>query len=249
MPKSPTGCGSTPRPGLHSLPQFGRIAHATCSYATLGARVSVLFDQLISSLADDEFIDVAFSDDLHRELIEAAMPDGGAAHSALARRKLRPRNVYDIVGFGQGKLAANNYFTSQEAALISTHHSLCDARALRLPHNASAKSRTSDGVAEPQAGDPFRVRAAPSSLVVAATTMLAERRKQPSQLGRHEFRRYGPWARQARRGSRRVLAVMILGNMVIAASSLAASAPGIGVRAICEARAMSHRHPASIRGP
>jgi hypothetical protein len=56
------------------------------------------------------------------------------------RQGLRPVNVYDITGFGAGEIAAQAYFKSQAGATLSRHHALCDARALRLAHQAALRS-------------------------------------------------------------------------------------------------------------
>ena len=56
-------------------------------------------------------------------------------------RKLKPRNVYEIVGFGAGKRAAEAYFSAASDAPISRHHSLCDARALRVAYEAVIQPR------------------------------------------------------------------------------------------------------------
>ena len=121
------------------LPQFGKVAHAPCSYATLGARLGVFIERVIASLDMDRCVEIAFSYDLDWELAERAMRDGGGAPRGATMRRLNPRNVYDIVGFGAGKRAAEAYFAGQSEAPISRHHSLCDARALRVAYEAVNK--------------------------------------------------------------------------------------------------------------
>ena len=121
------------------LPQFGKIAHAACSYATLGARLCVFIDRTIASLHTDDRIEMAFSYDLDWELTERAMRDSGGGHEGDMTRKMNPRNVYDAVGFGAGKRAAEAYFEAEADAPISRHHSLCDARALRVAYEAAKR--------------------------------------------------------------------------------------------------------------
>lgn len=121
------------------LPQFGKIAHASCSYATLGARLCVFIDRMIASLHTDDRIEIAFSYDLDWELTVRAMRDSGGGHNADVTRQLDPRNVYDAVGFGAGKRAAEAYFAAEIDAPISRHHSLCDARALRIAYEAAKR--------------------------------------------------------------------------------------------------------------
>lgn len=123
------------------LPQFGKIAHASCSYATLGARPGVFIERVVASLDSDRGIEIAFSYDLDWELVERAMRDGGCAPRGVTMRKLKPRNVYEIVGFGAGERAAEAYFSAASDAPISRHHSLCDARALRVAYEAVIQPR------------------------------------------------------------------------------------------------------------
>jgi hypothetical protein len=131
------------------LPQFGKIAHASCSYATLGARLGVFIDRVIATRDSDEGIEIAFSYDLDWELTERAMRDGGCGQRGAMTRKLTPKNVYGIVGFGAGKRAAEQYFTEESDAPISRHHSLCDARALRFAYEAAMKPPGSTELATP----------------------------------------------------------------------------------------------------
>ena len=119
------------------LPQFGKVAHASCTYATLGARLCVFIDRMIASLAPDDRIEVAFTDGLDWALAARAMRDGGGSRQGDLMRRLSPRNVHDIVAFGAGKRAAEAYFVAESDALLSRHHSLCDARALRVAYEAA----------------------------------------------------------------------------------------------------------------
>jgi hypothetical protein len=124
------------------LPQFGQIAHAACSYADLGTRLADFLRGLTATLEKGEFIEVAFAYHLDWEFVELAIKDSGAKHWESTRRSLRPVNVFDITGFGSGKLATEAYFKSQIQAPFSRHHSLCDARALRLAYKAAVCSGT-----------------------------------------------------------------------------------------------------------
>jgi hypothetical protein len=122
------------------LPQFGRIAHAECPYAELGTRICTFLGGLTAALDDGEFLEVTFGYHLDWELVELAIRESGARHWDSTRRRLRPVNVFDVTGFGAGKLAAETYFQSQALAPISRHHALCDARALRLSYEAAARA-------------------------------------------------------------------------------------------------------------
>lgn len=121
------------------LPQFGKIAHAACSYAELGVRLSTFLHELIAELRDGEFVELAFGYHLDWELIDLAINDSGSRSWEATRRRLRPVNVYELTGFGAGRLAAEAYFKDQARALITRHHALCDARALRCAYEAAAR--------------------------------------------------------------------------------------------------------------
>jgi len=143
------------------LPQFGRVAHAACSYATLGARLNVFIARLVASLEPGERIDVAFSDDLDWQLAKRAMREGGAGQPALAEHVLHPRNVYAIAGFGAGKRASDAYFAAQSDAPIARHHCLCDARALRIAYQAAMDQHDARAPARGQVAAhtlPFKLR-------------------------------------------------------------------------------------------
>jgi hypothetical protein len=122
------------------LPQFGKIANASCSYAELGARLSAFMDDLVLRLKADEFIELAFGYHLDWALIDLAINDVASRSWAQTRRRVRPLNVYEFTGFGPGELAANAYFKAQALAPIFRHHALCDARALRLAYEASVRA-------------------------------------------------------------------------------------------------------------
>lgn len=122
------------------LPQFGRIAHAACTYAELGTRLGAFLHDLTTTLAAGEWVDLAFGYHLDWTLVERAITDSGAQDWESTRPRLRPMNVYDISASGAGQSAAQSYFTTQRAALISRHHALCDARALGLAYAATITS-------------------------------------------------------------------------------------------------------------
>ncbi len=121
------------------LPQFGEIAHAACTYAELGTRLSAFLGDLVAGLQTDEYVELAHGYHLDWELVDLAIRDAGATSWKSTRRRIRPVNVYPSTGFGPGKLAAEAYFTAQTQALapLSRHHALCDARAMRLAYEAA----------------------------------------------------------------------------------------------------------------
>ena len=141
------------------LPQFGKIAHARCSYASLGARLGVFLDRTVESLGPDEAVEIAFTYDLDWELALRAMRDAGALPQEAVLRRVRPRNVYDIAGFGAGKRASERYFESQHGAPIARHHALCDARALRIACEASVERDDATGFFVPARSEAPRVSA------------------------------------------------------------------------------------------
>lgn len=121
------------------LPQFGRLPGAACPYLELGCRVAAFFEHQADLLGDGESIDLAYGHPLDWELLEQAVADAGigADEWAGTRRRVRPASVYEIVGHGPGEAAAEAYFKTQASALLSRHHALCDARALRLAWQAA----------------------------------------------------------------------------------------------------------------
>jgi hypothetical protein len=119
------------------LPQFGKVAHAACTYAALGVRLSDFFVELMASLEAAESIELAFGYYLDWDLMELAVRDSTARGWESTRRRLCPVNVYGITGVGAGALAAGAYFKSQANGPLSRHHALCDARALRLAYEAA----------------------------------------------------------------------------------------------------------------
>jgi hypothetical protein len=88
-------------------------------------------------LDDGERLDVAFGYHLDWALVARVIKDANPLNWGLTRRRLRPRNVYQLTGFDEGKSASEAYFKTQASASFSRHHALCDARALRLAYQAS----------------------------------------------------------------------------------------------------------------
>jgi hypothetical protein len=119
------------------LPQFGKVAHAACTYAELGTRLATFLGDLVGTLRPAEVLEIAYGYDLDWELIDLAVCDAGAANWASTRCRIRPRNVYQISGFGTAHLAAETYFRGQKSAPFARHHALCDARALRIAYEAA----------------------------------------------------------------------------------------------------------------
>lgn len=121
------------------LPQFGKIAHAACTYAELGARLSTFLGELTVGLRSGESVELAFGYHLDWELVDLAIRNSGSRSWESTRRRIRPVNVHELTGFGLGGLAAAAYFKSQALAPFSRHHALCDARALRVAYEAATQ--------------------------------------------------------------------------------------------------------------
>ncbi len=124
------------------LPQFGKVAHAACTYAELGARLSTFLGALVADLPGDdsgERVELAFGYHLDWELVDLAIEDSGSRTWPLTRRRIRPVDVYELTGFGLGKLATEAYFKGQALAPFSRHHALGDARALRAAYEAATR--------------------------------------------------------------------------------------------------------------
>ena len=122
------------------LPLFGRVAHAACAYAELGARLSAFLGDLVADLQTDEFVELAHGYPLDWELVDRAIKDTDAPSWESTRHRVRPVNVYELTGFGPGKRAAEAYLKAQDLALLSRHHALCDVRALRLAYEAATRA-------------------------------------------------------------------------------------------------------------
>jgi hypothetical protein len=119
------------------LPQFGRVANASCTYAELGARLSAFLSELASGLKRDEFVDIACVEGLDRQLFDRALKRSFTAGRAPAWWRVRAVIVDELTGYGAGTLAAQAHFHDQAHGPISRHHALCDARALRMACEAS----------------------------------------------------------------------------------------------------------------
>ncbi|MEO8300113.1 MAG: hypothetical protein ABI574_20160 [Burkholderiales bacterium] len=72
------------------LPQFGKVAHAACSYAELGARLSNFLAGLVADLPGGAAVEVAFGYHLDWELIDLAVTDSGSKSWASTRRRVHP---------------------------------------------------------------------------------------------------------------------------------------------------------------
>jgi hypothetical protein len=95
--------------------------------------------ELAADLQTDEVIDLACGYELDRELVDRAVSDSGSRHWESTRRRIRPMNVYQLTGFGHGKVAAEAYFKVQSRAPFARPHALCDARALRIAYEAATR--------------------------------------------------------------------------------------------------------------
>ena len=137
------------------LPQFGKIARAGCSYASLGARLRVFVERTAATLAPDEPVEIAFTYDLDWDLAQRAMQDAGGTPQDRVWRRLNPRNVYDVTESVPARAAADAYFSRQVDAPIERHHALCDARALRIAFEAGITRRdATDRAASPRPDPP-----------------------------------------------------------------------------------------------
>lgn len=127
------------------LTQFGLIANASCSYAEMGARAASFFCELQAALGPDEIVDVAFECPLDWTLLLRAIEDSKSQEWQRIRQSVRPMNVFNIDGFAAGEAAADEYFKSQALAVLSRHHALCDARALRIAFTTAMHSQAEEG--------------------------------------------------------------------------------------------------------
>jgi hypothetical protein len=116
------------------LPQFGRVPGSACTYRELCQRLCVFLDRVSASLKPEEPLELALGYYLDWELALRAMDDAPGGIQASTRRRLRQLNVYKITSTGAAKRAADAYLDIQAQALLSRHHALCDARALRLAY-------------------------------------------------------------------------------------------------------------------
>ena len=123
------------------LPQFGKVASSDCIYAELGVRLAAYLGRLVAAVEPGEQVEVAYGYHLDWELVEEAIKDSRANAWEATRSRIRTAIVYEVAGFGAGKLAADAYYKEQEQAhaTLSRHHALCDARALRVACEAADK--------------------------------------------------------------------------------------------------------------
>jgi hypothetical protein len=127
------------------LPQFGKVAGAACSWAELGCRLLSFLGELSAGLTGDACVELAFGHRLDWELVDAATQHSAGAGWAAVRRRVRPVNIYEFTGFDAGHLASEAYFKAQAGALLSHHHALCDARALRVAYEAALQALAAPG--------------------------------------------------------------------------------------------------------
>lgn len=120
------------------LPQFGKVMGAACAYADLGSRVECFLDAVAASSPTGRRVPIAYESDRDWALLESAIRDFDAKRWRDLRVHLKPMNVYNMPGFAAGERAATAYFGTQALALLSRHHALCDARALRISWSAAA---------------------------------------------------------------------------------------------------------------
>lgn len=104
----------------------------------------MFLDDLVVDVPSGDVIELSFGYHLDWELLELAIQDANAMSWAVTRHRFRPVNIYELTGHGPGKRAADAYFKTQAHALLSRHHALCDARALRLAYEAACAPLTSE---------------------------------------------------------------------------------------------------------
>ena len=124
------------------IPQFGRCPGADCSYAELGARASGFLANLVSLQASRARLNVAFESECDWTLLWRAVAAASPAASQSLHEFLHPMNIYNMPGFSAGEHAASAYFERQKPARIGRHHALCDARALKIYHEAAQRAAT-----------------------------------------------------------------------------------------------------------
>lgn len=127
------------------LPQFGRVANASCTYAELGNRLSAFLAELASGLKLGEFVDIACLERLDWRLFDRAIGRSRAEGPAPTRHRVRAVIVDELTGFGAGSFAAQAHFHDQAFGPISRHHALCDARALRMACETSRSATAEAG--------------------------------------------------------------------------------------------------------
>ncbi len=118
------------------LPQFGQIPGAACEYQTLCRRLVTFFSDMADSLGDGEYIIVAYDYETDWELVKCALQDAGTTGWSSLSTSLIPVDVNNVVNQAIGEAATEQYFGTQKLAAFARHHALCDARALKIAHEA-----------------------------------------------------------------------------------------------------------------
>lgn len=118
------------------LPQFGKIPGAACSYQDLCHRLAVFFKALTKNC---DYIIVAYDYCLDWELVREALEHAGIPRWITLSMQIIPVDVNHIIRQPEAESASQNYFQSQRFAQYSRHHALCDARALKLAHEAGSR--------------------------------------------------------------------------------------------------------------
>lgn len=126
----------------HVLPQFGHVAHASCTYLELGRRLDVFLGKMTSLLAPGEAIDVAFGYHLDWELMERALRDGAGPSGSQALSRMRPLDVDGVIRRTTGGMPARGGPASSNVQHDARHHALSDARALRQVCEAACDRRS-----------------------------------------------------------------------------------------------------------
>ena len=118
-------------------PQFGKVPGAGCSYHQLGVRIAEFLQAVLQHGPFGTTARIAFESDCDWTLIVRAVSRSCPHAWRILAPRLAPANVYNMPGFAAGERAAQAYFHSQATAVISRHHALCDARALRIACRAA----------------------------------------------------------------------------------------------------------------
>lgn len=119
------------------LPQFGRVADASCTYAELGARLRAFIAELTAGLPAGEFVHIACGDPLDWALFGLALGRPCAAQAPARPPRVRPAVVDELTVYRAEAIAAAACFHDQARGPILRHHALCDARTLRLACEAA----------------------------------------------------------------------------------------------------------------
>lgn len=143
------------------LPQFGAIPGAACRYTELGHRLGLFLDDLAERLEPGESVELAHGYHLDWDLVDQAITEAGTTPWSRTRRRVHPVNVYAITGFDEGQLASEAYFADQACAVLSRHHALCDARALRAAYEAAQRATASSLCHTPRPQRQFQASHAP----------------------------------------------------------------------------------------